>query len=292
MANYIVQDTSLAAVADAIRAKAGGTEKLVFPAGFVDAVENISVGSAPDGSAVTFGYETRTETTQAPTGKAYYNGVLLPELPEDVLAQYPYAWIRKNNTTGYYDLVFSVLQPWYSSSESGIKYGTNTGDCTYYQVTISGSESATSWTHKDTLNTWFGLDSNRTVLWSNHDIPNGSATATDIYFKGSEPVTEVEGAVSVPVEREEQYAIASADLNELGAVTQKMAGKRSLMTVADMVYWLNRVQFIPQGNAESTFNTSDVSFAANAVGILPTVYKGIAKSTFYTSNLTFVSNAV
>lgn len=44
MANYIVQDTSLAAVADAIRAKAGGTEKLVFPAGFVEAVEGITGG--------------------------------------------------------------------------------------------------------------------------------------------------------------------------------------------------------------------------------------------------------
>ena len=155
MEAYIVQKESLETVADSIRAKAGISEKLEFPLGWKATVDNISVGSAPDGSAATFGYE------------------------------------------------------------------------------------------------------------------NGE-----------------------PVEREEQYAIASADLNELGAVTQKMAGKRALMTVADMIYWLNRVQFIPQGNAESTFNTSDVSFAANAVGILPTVYKGIAKSTFYTSNLTFVSNAV
>lgn len=41
MAIYIVQDASLAAVADAIRAKAGITEPLVFPDGFVDAVEEI-----------------------------------------------------------------------------------------------------------------------------------------------------------------------------------------------------------------------------------------------------------
>ena len=44
MANYIVQDTSLATVADAIRAKTGGTEKLVFPAGFVEAVGGIKGG--------------------------------------------------------------------------------------------------------------------------------------------------------------------------------------------------------------------------------------------------------
>jgi hypothetical protein len=89
-----------------------------------------------------------------------------------------------------------------------------------------------------------------------------------------------------PVEREEQYAIASADLNELGAVAQKMAGKRALMTVADMVYWLNRVQFIPQGNAESTFA---VNFTSAASGILPDVQKSVATSTL--SQLDFVISA-
>lgn len=148
MANYIVQDTSLATVADSIRAKAGISEKLVFPDGWKAAVDNISVGSAPDGSAVTFGYE------------------------------------------------------------------------------------------------------------------NGE-----------------------PVEREEQYAIASADLNELGAVTQKMAGKRALMTVADMVYWLKRVQFIPQGNATSAFA---LNFVSAASGILPDVQRGTATSAFA---LNFTSSA-
>lgn len=148
MANYIVQDTSLATVADSIRAKAGISEKLEFPNGWKAAVDNISVGSAPDGSAVTFGYE------------------------------------------------------------------------------------------------------------------NGE-----------------------PVEREEQYAIASADLNELGAVTQKMAGKRALMTVADMVYWLKRVQFIPQGNATSAFA---LNFVSAASGILPDVQRGTATSAFA---LNFTSSA-
>ncbi len=148
MANYIVQDTSLATVADAIRAKAGISAKLEFPLGWKAAVENISVGSAPDGSAVTFGYE------------------------------------------------------------------------------------------------------------------NGE-----------------------PVEREEQYAIASVDLNELGAVTQKMAGKRALMTVADMVYWLKRVQFIPKGNAESAFA---LNFSSAASGILPDVQRGTATSAFA---LNFTSSA-
>lgn len=44
MAKYFVEDSSLTAVADAIRAKGGTTEALAFPAGFIAAVESISAG--------------------------------------------------------------------------------------------------------------------------------------------------------------------------------------------------------------------------------------------------------
>lgn len=111
----------------------------------------------------------------------------------------------------------------------------------------------------------------------------GNATAVDTIPDGSAITFGYEN--SEPVEREEQYAIASADLNELGAVTQKMAGKRALMTVADMIYWLNRVQFIPQGSAESAFA---LNFASAASGILPDVQRGTATSAFA---LNFTSSA-
>ena len=44
MAEYLVQDTSLTAVADAIRSKGGTSEALAFPAGFVSAIEAIEAG--------------------------------------------------------------------------------------------------------------------------------------------------------------------------------------------------------------------------------------------------------
>ena len=44
MATYNVQGTSLTAVADAIRAKSGGSESLEFPDGFVSEIEGISGG--------------------------------------------------------------------------------------------------------------------------------------------------------------------------------------------------------------------------------------------------------
>ena len=44
MAKYLVNDTSLTAVADAIRTKGGTTGELEFPSGFVSAVEGIQAG--------------------------------------------------------------------------------------------------------------------------------------------------------------------------------------------------------------------------------------------------------
>ena len=46
MAEYLVQDTSLTAVADAIRAKTGGSTPLAFPSGMVSAIAGITSGSS------------------------------------------------------------------------------------------------------------------------------------------------------------------------------------------------------------------------------------------------------
>lgn len=44
MANYIVSDTDLTSIADAIRAKSGGSSQLAFPAGFVSEIGSIETG--------------------------------------------------------------------------------------------------------------------------------------------------------------------------------------------------------------------------------------------------------
>ena len=125
--------------------------------------------------------------------KYYYNGVLLPELPVDALAQYPYAWLRDNTTSGYYDLLMSS-SPWWCSTNTSSKVTISTENYTqgiqWHRVQKSAASSAIGWTFNQVWNTsgGFGAESNRPVFWSNHDIPNGSATATEIYFEGSEPV--------------------------------------------------------------------------------------------------------
>ena len=54
-----------------------------------------------------------------------------------------------------------------------------------------------------------------------------------------------------PAEREQAYAVASDALNALGAVVQSVSGKAEPVTVEEMIYWLDRAKFIPQGSARS-----------------------------------------
>lgn len=120
--------------------------------------------------------------------KYYYNGVLLPEIPA-ITAEYPYVWIRKNETSGYYDLVFAA----YSFYHNGAIYcagGENVIE-PWYRVPIATAVSTWEWTFYKNTTGNFVLDTARTVLWSNHDIPEGSATSTTIYFSKSQLIPAI-----------------------------------------------------------------------------------------------------
>lgn len=143
--------------------------------------------------------------------KFYYNGVLLPEIPSDVLAEYPYCWIRNNTTSGNYDLIFGK-QSWYFSDNT--MNCQNSNDEKWYTLPISTSAEATGWNFSQNTTGEFGIDSNRTVLWSNHDIPNGSATATGVYFSATEPIGENEvKAKSLKYETYTNFYLSSGNIN-------------------------------------------------------------------------------
>lgn len=120
-----------------------------------------------------------------PKTHALYNGVRLPKIPESVLASYPYVFIRHNTTSGYYEMYCATGTTYYSSPN--ICFSTSTAR-QRYRIAIATAETATAWESNGTSTANVALDSARTVLWSNHDIPNGSATSTTIYFEGTEPV--------------------------------------------------------------------------------------------------------
>lgn len=187
---YIVDETRLVGIADAIRSKTGGAEALTLEQ-MPTEIAGISGGSGGDGSPRVIDHVVNIAVDADTTARTYpqphlYNGVRLPELPFEALANYPYAWIRNNTTSGYYDLVFAAY-PWYYNTNVSCSGGDSV-TLPWYQIPIATADTATEWTFSKNTTGNFGADSARTVLWSNHDIPNGSATATDIYFEGTEPV--------------------------------------------------------------------------------------------------------
>lgn len=113
--------------------------------------------------------------------KYYYNGVLLPEIPADVLKRYSELLIYLRADGVNYRLLAGT-KPWYVNNDIYIESST--------YVVYSATAKSESWTYETqyTDDGNFGIGNG--IKWSNHDIANGSATSTDIYFYGSEPVPE------------------------------------------------------------------------------------------------------
>lgn len=112
---------------------------------------------------------------------AYYNGVRLPRIQDSVLASYPYAFIGLVQSTGKYQVLASTKSMYYSGGAMR-RQNSNSEPFIWCladdAVWTTGSSGNYSWTIND----------DRILIWSNHDIPNGSADATEIYFTGSAPV--------------------------------------------------------------------------------------------------------
>lgn len=168
--------------------------------------------------------------------KYLYNGVLLPEIPADMFANYPYVWIRKDGSNANYNLILAK-NPWYRVDTT--LYHLMSEPVPYYSIAISGAESAETWGTTQYFTGGFGLASNRTVLWSNHDIPNGSADSTDIYFYGSEPVDP--NAPVEPEEPEVYYKISGTRLKGFADQARrlgKFTGELTPEQIEDTLKWI------------------------------------------------------
>lgn len=90
-------DTSLTAIADAIRAKTGGSSQLVFPMQFVSEIGNI-----PSGGGLDFDVKTVNVTDNTPTvTRAFNNFIFIAQVAEDELPS-TYA----NNTSYFMMFVY------------------------------------------------------------------------------------------------------------------------------------------------------------------------------------------
>ena len=232
----------LTAIADAIRAKTGKEAEMTLSE-MPSEISNIQTGSnIPDGTAVTFG-NVITVSENVPT-HASYNGVVLPIIPENLIAQYQYAFIRQHKATNQYRLILSKNGFKYDGSSS-IRDKNEVKNPEYYFPI--GETSETTWTETSSSLNFSGwaINSDIPLVWSNHDVLWNQSTT--VYFAGSEAVPEAgtTGTILAPAEREEAYSITSEDLNALGAAVQSKTGKTELLTVDDMI---SEIMGIPGGN--------------------------------------------
>lgn len=115
--------------------------------------------------------------------KYYYNGELLPEIPP-VYESIPYRVILKW-PNGNIQLIGSV-NGLYFNGDTLIKDISGSTLTAYYLAGYNWTEDKNQ---NGKYSGWTVISNGESVLlWSSHDIPNGSATATEIYFEGSEPI--------------------------------------------------------------------------------------------------------
>lgn len=113
----------------------------------------------------------------------YYGKYLLPEIP--VVDGYQYVCIRKNDNSGYFDVIYSKTQFFVSSVRDKLDYANSSSEVTYWNKTLISSPSA--YESVTPAAGYYGLDSQRTIIWTNQDILDGSADSSTVWMKGHEP---------------------------------------------------------------------------------------------------------
>jgi hypothetical protein len=163
----------------------GPTEQIAVVAGkFV--TEDVKVaavsggGGGGDGSAYVVNIPVNISSVAE--GKYYlfmlYNGVRLPRIPFGLTAEYPYIFMLPNKRM----YAFSVVPYWYPTTQYPTCMKAN-GPGVRYDYNADTDE----WELKETLSSIYIITGDG-LLWTNYNVPNGSATATDIYFEGTDPV--------------------------------------------------------------------------------------------------------
>ena len=109
--------------------------------------------------------------------KCYFNGILLPSIPSEILTKYSAAVIIKNNSSGYYDLIISEGYWSYNSTNNTLNNAL-TSTSYLYRISIENSAEYVEWEFYKLSTNVYELDENKMIMWSNNTILNGDT----IYF--------------------------------------------------------------------------------------------------------------
>ena len=126
------------------------------------------------------GGELRTDEDNTPVSGYACVGLYLPPLPEETLATHPYAFIRKNKNSGYFELFCS----------DAVFYG----NATQHPKSANPTQKYRTPIEKDSRNEWealeestgsFTIDDSRILFWLNYDTKKTSADTSDVYRYGT-----------------------------------------------------------------------------------------------------------
>ena len=109
--------------------------------------------------------------------KCYFNGILLPSIPSEILTTYPAAVIIKNNSSSYYDLIVSEGH-WSYNNNNNTLNNALTSTSYLYRISIQNSTEYVEWEFYKLSTNVYQLDENKMMIWSNNTILNGDI----IYF--------------------------------------------------------------------------------------------------------------
>ena len=109
--------------------------------------------------------------------KCYFNGILLPNIPSEILTTHSAAIIIKNNLSGYYDLIVSEGH-WSYNSNNNTLNNALTSTSYLYRISIQNSTEYVEWEFYKLSTNVYQLDENKMMIWSNNTILNGDT----IYF--------------------------------------------------------------------------------------------------------------
>ena len=142
MANYVVSDTSLGSVADAIRTKGGTSAPLTYPQGFIDAIDDIQTGGSAVIQSLTV---TENGTYTAPSGVDGYSPVTVnvsgggdTPIPDDGKTR---IFIHIAEGTPYNRLTFYLRFTASTANNTTVDWGDGSSE-------TLGSTTATNYSHK------------------------------------------------------------------------------------------------------------------------------------------------
>lgn len=201
-------------------------------------------------------------------------GVLLPDFPAGLSDSYTNALVGRvtpeNGGVEYYLVAIpdaAVAIPAEMTGMENDMVGCLTGGYAMYAAT----EAAEAWTSRGgSASEQFSIPLGTygttvyELLWSSHDI----LTVNDVDEEGN-PVLEGVYFFAAEIEAERKYWAPESWFVRLAGLTRKMAGVGKKLVREDILYWLGRVSFIPQGHAYGTYEASIEPYTSTCGGRNP-----------------------